>query len=703
MKKLLFFILPYILLNIGIILLLDYEKDTALENHLQQQTDIYYKDYQTLYLEYKKLSEVIFNTKINTQEILSIFKNASKDKEHSRKELYKSLYDTYELLKIYNIKQLHFHLKNNESFLRFHRPNKYGDDLTKVRDTISYVNRYKTPIDGFEEGRIYDGYRFVFPLFDQKNHLGSVEISFSTLAMTQEFIKRHKLIALFMMKKQVVEEKVFGDEKSNYVQSILNDFYIEKDILNSIKDKKYTFEISTQTQKYIHQMKEDPQNFSFYDKQRRKIITFINVQNPVSNKNVGVFIVITDTDFAIQKINRYYLYIFILSLLLLIIFYFRYKETIYQEDIQQNNKTLSAILQEADSGIALMSLDGKFLKVNQVYCDLLEYSEEELKKLSCLELSIKEDQDFSKKILLEAKEKGSISKIRKKCITKSNHLVYFEFSITLLPSKDAFIAVINSLEDKIQLEELNNNLQNKVNEAIESLRLKDALLAQNSKMAAMGEMIDSIAHQWINPIGVIKLRIETMKLYYEEGQLKNEDIEETVESSLFQIEHLMSTMREFRSFFKPSKKAEKISVVSLIHSSLFLMQDELKKNNIDLSVQGDESVSIYVNPSEFKHVLINIINNAKDAFVQNNIRKRVLNFQVTQNKQHALLVICDNAGGIDENIIKKVFEPYFTTKDDEKGTGIGLYMTKRILEKYNAFIHVENQAAGVCFIIQIPN
>ena len=171
-------------------------------------------NYESIYNKYKDISNIIFNTEINNEEIISLFKNVQTknplEQDIIRKKLFKLLINKYQKLKGFNVKQLHFHLPNSISFLRMHRPNIYGDDLTNIRPTLNYVNITKQPIHGFEEGRIYNGFRFVYPLFNEnKNFLGSVEVSFDVLALIQEIFNTYYLDSNFLIRKDIVDKKVF--------------------------------------------------------------------------------------------------------------------------------------------------------------------------------------------------------------------------------------------------------------------------------------------------------------------------------------------------------------------------------------------------------------------------------------------------------------------------------------------------------------
>ncbi|MEA3315182.1 MAG: HAMP domain-containing sensor histidine kinase, partial [Campylobacterota bacterium] len=280
-------------------------------------------------------------------------------------------------------------------------------------------------------------------------------------------------------------------------------------------------------------------------------------------------------------------------------------------------------------------------------------------------------------------------------------IIVLELSLTLLPSKNAFISVINSLEDKLELEKLNKNLKVKIDDAIEESKLKNAILFQSSKMAAMGEMIDSIAHQWMQPIGVIGMKLQTLELDIELNKITEKRIKDVVETSEKQIQHLINTINEFRKFFRPNSRVERVSIKELIDSTILLMQDSLIKNNINIKLNGDIDILIDTNPSEFKHIFINLINNSQDAFNENKIDEhdRDIIFYIKKIDNKTSITISDNAGGIPKDIINNIFEPNFTTKT--KGTGIGLYMTKQIINKNNSTINVKTIDNGTAFNILI--
>lgn len=244
---------------------------------------------------------------------------------------------------------------------------------------------------------------------------------------------------------------------------------------------------------------------------------------------------------------------------------------------------------------------------------------------------------------------------------------------------------------KLQLETLNNSLELKVTNQITSLRDKDKMLAQQSKMAAMGEMTDAIAHQWKQPLSIIKTISTSIELNFKcKIQVSDEDMRKYLENITSQVDHLDETINEFRNFFRPNPKLENSSLHKLIKSTLTLMNDHLVQNNITTDINIDDTISVDVIPSEFKHILINLINNAKDAFIDNKTKEPKIIFAVQSSHNNIVLNITDNAGGIPEDIIDEIFSSNFTTKTNDKGTGIGLYMSRQIIEKIKGTINVSN-------------
>lgn len=257
---------------------------------------------------------------------------------------------------------------------------------------------------------------------------------------------------------------------------------------------------------------------------------------------------------------------------------------------------------------------------------------------------------------------------------------------------------VEKLYLKKQLDDYHRNLEQKVKDQVELLREKDKILIQQSKLATMGEMMDIVAHQWKQPINIISMNTSLIKEFFDEGMdLDKELLDGCYGKVSSQINHLVSTLDDFRAFFRPNENIEEVNLKELMDKVQLLIHDDLIKNKMNLNIDVDEHIFIKVNQNEIKHIFINLINNARDAFNQNSIDKRIVDITSNIQKGRLTVSVSDNAGGIPENIMDNIFEANFTTKSKSGGTGMGLYMSKFIANKNQARIYVENKNGGASF------
>ncbi len=238
-----------------------------------------------------------------------------------------------------------------------------------------------------------------------------------------------------------------------------------------------------------------------------------------------------------------------------------------------------------------------------------------------------------------------------------------------------------------------NILSNKIN------KRKDFMLEQQSRMAAMGEMMDAVAHQWKQPLNSLSMLSDLLRDDYKRGLLDDAYIEDMTDTANQQIEYMISTLNEFRTFFRPSKDVQQFSIFNCMQSVQVLLKDELISQNINLHADIDVNITIEGIPNEFKHLFINLISNAIDAFNEKNIKKREIYVKTYQENDKTYIEFEDNAGGIPDNVINNIFKPNVTTKKEGKGTGIGLYMSSQIVQKHNGSINAHNSHIGAFFTI----
>ncbi len=235
--------------------------------------------------------------------------------------------------------------------------------------------------------------------------------------------------------------------------------------------------------------------------------------------------------------------------------------------------------------------------------------------------------------------------------------------------------------------------------SIYNQKQKDNHLIEQSRFAAMGEMIDSIAHQWMQPINVLKMNTEILKLDNDIDALDKKGIETYIQNHSEQTTHLIETLDEFRRFFRVDHALVVTSYKKIVDSVELLLKDNLIKHTITIETHLIDDSKIKIIPNEFKHILINIINNAIEAFEESGINDRKIIFTSEIIDDEVILYIEDNAGGIPKNVIDNIFEANFTTK--EKGTGVGLYLSSMIIEKVGGKIGVSNVENGAKFRISL--
>ena len=241
-----------------------------------------------------------------------------------------------------------------------------------------------------------------------------------------------------------------------------------------------------------------------------------------------------------------------------------------------------------------------------------------------------------------------------------------------------------------RLKIMNKKLATRIKKELDKHQEKDRILAQQQKMVAMGQMIENIAHQWRQPLSVISTSASGLKLKKQLNILEDEELIKSIDKIVDTAKYLSDTIDDFRYFFKPQKDKTKFSLAKNIEKSLSFLEATLKENSIKVEFEY-EDIDIIAYETELMQVFINIISNSKDAFIEKKIKDRVIFISIKKFPNRILIEIKDNAGGVEEDILDKVFEPYFTTKHQYSGTGIGLYMSNQIIKTHlNGDIFMKN-------------
>jgi signal transduction histidine kinase len=292
-------------------------------------------------------------------------------------------------------------------------------------------------------------------------------------------------------------------------------------------------------------------------------------------------------------------------------------------------------------------------------------------------------------------------------ITRSINSIFKKYKLRVESKKRKLEEFNQELESLVnqktsELQELNKDLEKRVEDELRKNREKDEILIMQSRLASMGEMISNIAHQWRQPLNKISLILNNMRI--DKALNSNIDEEKYFKSIEETLSYMSHTIDDFRHFFTSAEEARPFDIKTAIEQSLSIVDVSLQDKNIRLDLSLEKNDYVLGIDTEFSQVLINILNNAKDVLLSNNIKEPYIKIEQSIVDNESIVKICDNGTGIDEEIIHKIFDPYFTTKHKNQGTGIGLYMSKNIIEKkMNGTLNVENDEHGACFIIKIPS
>jgi PAS domain S-box-containing protein len=281
------------------------------------------------------------------------------------------------------------------------------------------------------------------------------------------------------------------------------------------------------------------------------------------------------------------------------------------------------------------------------------------------------------------------------------------FNISVIPwEENGFATIFSEISERVkneqQLKQFNKNLEERIAKAVEDIRQKDQMMILQERRAVIGEMIHNIAHQWRQPLNVLGLYLQELSLAYGSPEFNREYLTVSIDNSMQLIDHMSQTINDFMNFYRSDKETTTFCVNDVIKRTLSLIEKSFQDHQIRISFQagGDHYVNGY--PNEYSQALLNILVNARDALVENHPEDAWILIQSFAEGDKTVVTITDNGGGIAEDIIDRLFDPYFTTKGPDKGTGIGLFMSMTIIEKnMGGRLTVRNTGSGAEFRIEV--
>ncbi|MDN5053856.1 sensor histidine kinase [Aliarcobacter butzleri] len=343
-----------------------------------------------------------------------------------------------------------------------------------------------------------------------------------------------------------------------------------------------------------------------------------------------------------------------------------------------------------------------YLKLsNETYeTEINEYKRIHLQKLSNTEIVNK---TLEIKIKLHEEEE---KKFKKFLFTATGVILIFMILFTFL-MLSIIRDVVKKYKKQVQnrenaLESLNQNLSLKVQQGIEQAKQKDKKILEQAKLARIGSMISMIAHQWRQPLSQLSgilMELETTTRF---KKVDNNYILNAIDKSDKMIEFMSNTIDDFRNFYKPDKKKEDFYVSNACKKAINIIDATLENLGINLILDIKDDKKIFGYPTEFSQVILNIISNAKDILIERNIKNPKIEINIESKGVLSIITIKDNAGGIEEKNLEQIFDPYYSTKDLSKGTGLGLYISKLIIERnMGGDLSVSNNNEGAVFKIVV--
>jgi PAS domain S-box-containing protein len=746
-KYLLIFTFVFIFLFSSICLIITDDKKNRINNILKTEL----KDINILMKfildDFKLSSYTRYELLQRDKHFLSILKQYNDDnidKNKLREQLIEYISPIYKRLQKKGVINLNLITSKSTVMLRMHKQDKFGDNLKAIRKSIRYVSKNKKTFIGFEQGRFKHAYRYVYPLFDENNELlGMVDFGFSTKYIQNLFTKSLNIHSHFLINKKLFLSKVNIEDKLdyNYIPSIEH-----RDYVFATTDNKNIFDVKKQHENIIKPLKEDideniqiEKEFSLYSINNNKaiIVSFLSIKNSKLN-NIAYFVSYRNNSEIINLYNDYKRLIFSAFIAILVFVVFLYKNFTNKEKLrkQVDEKTKQILEQKeifellyrkSSDGIILLNKN-RFIDCNEAALKLFNIkTKREFLALNIFKIF---DKDQGYGVPLSQKLKKTISFLSKsrtatsewKCKKQDGAIFWVDIVLTKIKQneKDIIHAVLRDITDRklleLEVEEkslelateasklhnLNSTLENRVKEEVTENRRKEQYLLHQSRLAQMGEMISMIAHQWRQPLTAISATTNNLSLKLMFNELDNKILKKEIDLISGYAQHLSQTIDEFRNFFKDTKVKEDISLESVIHSTLDIVNKSLdnKKINIDLDFKCNKTINTY--PTELKQVVLNLIKNAEDILVELDIEKPEIKIETSIENNKKVLKIKDNAGGVPNDIIDKIFDPYFSTKIEKDGTGLGLYMSKIIIEDHcKGKIYVQNDEFGAVFIIEL--
>jgi len=689
------------------------------------------KEYETSEQFAQMVASAILSDQYIARQLDIFYKSDQTTQDKIREDVYRKLIAKYNTFSKLSIRKIQIHLKDNRSFLRMDQKECYGDDLSLIRPTIPYVNTNKLNIDGFEIGRVYDGFRFVQPLFYNNKHVGSIEFSLSSSYMLQNIKSSLNSQIVFILKDNKEMDKLYKEFRKNYTSvPNLNKFAIE---LSVSQDNKELMNIIAKLSKSeINDINKDlEQGISFstvvYQNFEYKLLQFVPVKIAL-NGAVGGYFVYGNNMYYLNDLDKNFKMILIaLFFVLLIVFNFIAREIETKKLLKQKNSELENNWKIIDKYVVFSKTDedGTIQDVSSAFCDLSGYEPYELKgnSYSMLRHPKTTDEFYEKLWQTLSDNKTWVGFLKNKNKNGENYWIktVIEPLFDENGKKIGYQNIAVDATDSKSYEKINRTLKKKIKKAVKlnlaQYKQREEEHLKNIKLSSIGALAAGITHEINTPLTYMKGNFEMMK--YDILDLENnESLKENllvnhkrIYDGILRISNIIEAMREVASTPKDDVKTE-VNIYNTLITALTMVHNKAKQiskitingNNFDLNMEHKDigHCLITIQKQRVEQVWIVIINNALDELVKlENYEDRELNITIDEQEDMFTIFFKDNAGGIDEKIIQNLFDPFISAKESG-GMGIGLSIAKKIIESNNGTIEAYNEEKKAVFKITFP-
>ncbi|XPV67990.1 MAG: PAS domain-containing protein [Halarcobacter sp.] len=678
-------------------------KKSEIEFYLKNDLNLIEKTYSTYILRSENFSEIIFYNHIleNNKIIATLKENISDEKK--AKKLYLNIKDSLNNFKKYDLKEVNIYLPSLKPLLKSEYKGYKNSEKNKNVGLIKKSLESLKTVSTFEISSTSASYKYVRPLFDkQLNLLAIVEISTNMPKLSFLISKNTNFETFFIFKKNILKQRLDKKFLKNFKDCILDDNYMYED---SIYNKSTLKELPKEKIQIIKENINRNKKFAinYQAENIYSMISFFPLKNKVSNKKIGYMVALGDNENYSSILKKYDFYFFIIIFLSIIFVVMIFLIHYFYRRFKIDNSKFNSLYKSIDKYVIVAETDtnGLVTHVSESFCKISGYKKDEIIGRP---ISMLRNPDISKKFfsnMWKIITKGDIWEGEIKNIDKNGNSYWVRGNITPIFNENKNIIGYRSIRvdisDEKQLQKVNELLKRDLFLKLNEIKTRDNLKLDESKIKLMGKLLDAFSNEWKKPISNISLNLMDI-----EDKLKNKNLINEEEIEVFakindEVNRLSRQLNDFKSLFSNENAHDRYNVYEVINSVVSSLSD----SSIKIDISGNKDLETYGVSFDLRKVVFALINNSMEQFKLKNINNPVINIYISKVGNDILIKCQDNALGIPEKFIKKIFDLDFSTKENISRNGITLHMAKLLIKKSDGDMWVENEENGCSFYIKL--